>query len=222
MHCITFACSQCFMHYRCVFICWKLCAFRNGLGWTHDAIFIACHMLMHCSCIQTFSFQYSSTLCDGVSLSLSLSLMVCVWHPSANSLRLKTLFVLRHLLLILLLFTFSSVMSWLPGLLRELLQMWHSFGMPRDSIRLFQYYSTYCYSQLGIWISMWETCEFSHHDHSGVLLQHAWFRYLYTSVCYTGSRYTYHSYTGAYFWCTTCSKGIASWLPRVSMFEDCV
>ena len=148
MHCITFACSQCFMHYRCVFICWKLCAFRIGLGWTHDAIFFACHMLMYCSCIQTFSFQYSSTLCDGVSLSLSLSLslMVCVWHPSANSLRLKTLFVLRHLLLILLLFTFSSVMSWLPGLLRELLQMWHSFGMPRNSIGLFQYYSTYCYS----------------------------------------------------------------------------
>ena len=53
-------------------------------------------MLMHCSCIQTFSFQYSSTLCDGVSLSLSLSLSHGLrmapkrkFAPSQNPLRSK-------------------------------------------------------------------------------------------------------------------------------------
>ena len=59
-------------------------------------------MLMHCSCIQTFSFQYSSTLCDGVSLSLSLSLSFSLslthglrmapkrkFAPSQNPLRSK-------------------------------------------------------------------------------------------------------------------------------------
>ena len=83
MRCITFAFSQCFMHYRCVFICWNLCAIRIGLGWTHDAFFFACHMLMHCSCIHTFSlpfFWYSLWWCFSLSLSLSLSL--------SNSLRM--------------------------------------------------------------------------------------------------------------------------------------
>ena len=115
MHCITFAFSQCFMHYRCVFIWWNLCAVRIGLSWTHDAFFFACHMLMHCSCIRTFSFPffwYSIVMvlfC--LSPFLSLSQIVCAWHPSTNLLRLKTLFVPRHLLLILLLFTFGSMMG---------------------------------------------------------------------------------------------------------------
>ena len=44
------------------------------------------------------------------SLSLSLFLIVCAWHPSTNPLRLETLFIAGHLLLlILLLLTFDSV-----------------------------------------------------------------------------------------------------------------
>ena len=45
---------------------------------------------------------------------------------------------------------------------------------------------------------------------------------LYTLICYADSRYTYCSHSGDYFWDTTCSTGIASWLSRLSMFEDCV
>ena len=45
-----------------------------------------------------------------LSLSLSLFLIVCAWHPSTNPLRLETLFIAGHLLLlILLLLTFDSV-----------------------------------------------------------------------------------------------------------------
>ena len=125
MHCITFAFSQCFMYYKCVFICWNLCVVRIGLGWIHDAIFFARHMLMHISCICTFSFLYFGTFCDGVflflSLSLSLSLTVCAWHLSANPLHPGTLFVLGHHLLILLLFMSSFMLrrpvrtSWRPS-----------------------------------------------------------------------------------------------------------
>ena len=110
MHCITFVFSQCFMHYRCVFICWNLCVVRIGLGWTHNAIFFARHILMHCSCIHTFSFPYLIISVDGAFLSLSLSLIVYAWHPSAKPLHLETLFIPRHLLLIPLLFTFGSMM----------------------------------------------------------------------------------------------------------------
>ena len=43
------------------------------------------------------------------SISPSFSWIDCAWHSSVNPLCLETLFVLRHLLLILLLFTSSSV-----------------------------------------------------------------------------------------------------------------
>ena len=42
--------------------------------------------------------------------SLSLSRIVCAWHPSAKLLRLGTLFIPGHLRLILLLFMFGSMM----------------------------------------------------------------------------------------------------------------
>ena len=121
MHCITFAFSQCFMHYRSVFICWNFCYSRIGLGWTHDAIFFARHMPMHCSCIHTFSFPYLVLSIDGaflfVSLSLSRVRVRVLVH--VNSLRMApkhkplhpgTLFVPGNHLLILLLFTSGSVM----------------------------------------------------------------------------------------------------------------
>ena len=112
MHCIPFSFSQCFA-FRCVFICWKLCADRFGLGWTHDAIFFEYHMFMHFSCICTLSFLSFDTLlwwCFSVCLPLSFFRIVSAWHPSANPLRLGTLFIPGHLPLILLLFTFSFVM----------------------------------------------------------------------------------------------------------------
>ena len=65
-----------FHAFRCVFICWKLCADRFGLGWTHDAISFAYHMFMHFSCIRTLSFLSFGTLlwwCFSICLPLSLS-----------------------------------------------------------------------------------------------------------------------------------------------------
>ena len=80
---------------------------------------LARQIFMHFSCIPTLSFlyfQYSVVmvffcLFPSLSLSLSLSLfrIVCAWHQSINPLCLGTLFILGHLLLILLLFTSSSV-----------------------------------------------------------------------------------------------------------------
>ena len=77
MHCITFAFSQYFMHFRCVFYMLKSYVLV-GLDWAELMILILLHVT--CSCIfyayiPFFSYfdidvvQYSST-----SLSLSLSL----------------------------------------------------------------------------------------------------------------------------------------------------
>ena len=70
-----------FHAFRCVFICWKLCVNRFGLGWTHDAFLLTHHMFMHFSCIRTLSFL--SILCWVVMLcflflSLSLSHRLCM------------------------------------------------------------------------------------------------------------------------------------------------
>ena len=97
-----------FHAFRCVFICWKLCAVRFGLGWTHDAFFlhITCSCILHAYVPSSFLF-----VCTLLWLSiLSLLRIVCVWHPSTNPLCLGTLFVLGHLLLILLLFISRFVM----------------------------------------------------------------------------------------------------------------
>ena len=57
-----------------------------------------------------FFLSLSLSLFLSLSLSLSLSRIVCTWHLSANLLCPRTLFVPRHLFLILLLFTFGSMM----------------------------------------------------------------------------------------------------------------
>ena len=101
MHCITFAFSQYFMHFRCVFYILKSYVLV-GLDWAELMMLILLHVT--CSCIfytyiPFFSYfdidvvQYSST-----SLSLSLSL--------GQSLRQ---FLGHHLLLILALFMSGSV-----------------------------------------------------------------------------------------------------------------
>ena len=111
MHCITFAFSQCFMHYRCVFYVGTLCAGWFGLGWAHDDFFVARHMIMHYSCISTFISLFLVLFVDWCfSACLSLSRIVCTWHLSAKLIRLETLFVPEHLLLTLLHFMSGSVM----------------------------------------------------------------------------------------------------------------
>ena len=85
------------------------CAGRFRLGWAHDIFFIACHMFMH-SHAYVLSFQYILIYLNCLRLfwlsSLSLHLFVYVslllWHPNLNLLRLGTLFVPGHLLLLTL------------------------------------------------------------------------------------------------------------------------
>ena len=99
-------------------MCNWLCAGRIGLSRAHDAIYFACHMFLHFSCIRT-PFQYNCYICSvlelfWLSLFLSLSFYLrqsCLWHLSVNRLRLGILFVPELLyLLILFLSLFGSVM----------------------------------------------------------------------------------------------------------------
>ena len=97
-----------------------LCAGRIRLGWVHDAIFFAYHMFMHSHAYVLF-FQYILIYlnCFGTFLGVSffpspsphsLVYVSASWHPSVSQLRPRTLCVLRHrLLLILLLLIFGSV-----------------------------------------------------------------------------------------------------------------
>ena len=117
IYCVPLAFSQCFMHLDVCLIV-ENCVML-GLDWVEPMmqLFLARHMFMHISCIRTLSFLY---FCYGLwwcvlsvylSLSLSLPRIDCTWHPSANLLRLRTLFVPSHLLLLIfLLFTFNSMM----------------------------------------------------------------------------------------------------------------
>ena len=91
----------------CAFFVGISCVGRFGLGWAHDVFTVACHMFMHFSCIHTILFLLFDIVVDwyfSASLSLSLSFFgkVCAWHPSANPLHRRTLFVLGHLLLLIL------------------------------------------------------------------------------------------------------------------------
>ena len=92
MHCIPFTFLQLFMHLDvCLYV--ENCVLI-GLDWVEPMMqfILAIHKLM------LFSF------------SPSLSRIDCTWHPSTNPLSLGTLFVSGHLLLILIVFTFDSVM----------------------------------------------------------------------------------------------------------------
>ena len=100
-----------FHAFKCVFICCMLI----GLDWVEPMMQIFFFLHVTCSCtfhayVLFFFFGYSVVMvlfC--FSLFLSLSRIVCAWHPSTNLLHLGTLYVLRHLLLTLLFFTYGSV-----------------------------------------------------------------------------------------------------------------
>ena len=105
----------------CVLLCALLCASRFGLGWAHNEFIFACHMFMHSqayvpSILYILLYQMLGTFLI-VSLSFFLSFpltLVASWHLSVSLLRPGTLFVPRHLLLLLHLTplppTFGSVM----------------------------------------------------------------------------------------------------------------
>ena len=89
-----------------------------GFNWAKPMIFLLLHVT--CSCIfhAYIQFFFISILLIliyfgtflSLSLSLSLSRLVALWHPNVSLLRPRTLFILRHLLLILPPLTFGSVM----------------------------------------------------------------------------------------------------------------
>ena len=169
-------------------------------------------MIMHYSCIRTFISFFLVLYVDwcfsvSLSLSLSLSQIVCTWDPSTKLLCLKILFVPGHLLPTLLHFMLGSVMrmpvktSWRTSPNVAFIQN-ATLSYQTSPILLYPLSFT-----VRVGISMSDTRELSHRDHTRVLLQYAWFRYLYTLVCYIGLRYTYHSHTKAYLLCTTRSKG---------------
>ena len=103
-----------FHAFRCVFDYVETYAGRFGLGFTYDVFIFARHMFMHISCICILSFlSFCFCLWCVFSLSPSLSRIDYAWHPSANLLRLGTLFVSGYLLPLILPFppfTFSSLM----------------------------------------------------------------------------------------------------------------
>ena len=78
MHCITFAFSQYFMHLYVCFYVGNLCPSRIGFGRAHDEFFFARHMLMHYSCIHTFSFLILVLFVIGTFLSVSVSISVSI------------------------------------------------------------------------------------------------------------------------------------------------
>ena len=95
------------MHFKCVFLlCALLCASRFGSA--HDEFMFAYHMFTHShayvpSILCILIYQLLGTfLIVSFSFFLSLPLkLVASWHLSVSPLRLRTLFVLRHLLLLL-------------------------------------------------------------------------------------------------------------------------
>ena len=107
------------MHFRYVFTLLQCCV-PVGLDWAKPMMYLSLHVT--CSCIfmhtylQFIIFLYIDLfgVFPRVSLSPSLSFLhwSTLWHLNANPLRPRTLFVLRHplLLLTLLLFMYSSMM----------------------------------------------------------------------------------------------------------------
>ena len=75
MHCITFAFSQCFMHYRCVISLLEHCVLV-GLDWAKPMMFlqlhVTCSYIFH-AYVPFFSF-FLILLLIGTFLPLSLSL----------------------------------------------------------------------------------------------------------------------------------------------------
>ena len=92
----------------CVYFGAMMCAGGFGLGWAHDAFIVACHMLMHFSCVRTFHFLSVDINCVGGFLLVSLSLILSICNVSP--LRPAILFIPGHLPLILPLLIFGFVM----------------------------------------------------------------------------------------------------------------
>ena len=106
------------MHFRCVFTL-LLCCMLIGLDWAEPMMHLYLHVIWSCifmhMYLQVSIFVILNLVGAFLNVSLSLFLtLVASWHLNVNPFRPETLFVSRHLLLLLLLtplpLTYSSVM----------------------------------------------------------------------------------------------------------------
>ena len=200
-----------------------LCASRFILGWARDAFYFAHHMLMHfhayvpyiqyifvyLNCLLLFWLSLSSP-----SLSLSFTLMR-QWHRNVNLLRPKTLFVPRHLPLILLHPISGSVM------IKAVRTFWRTFP---DKAFIWNTKSSYQIFPILAFSLSYTVGVRSHCVASRLLVfpwsymsftPTAWFWLFYTSFCYSRSRYAHCNHSGSYIRGATRTEGSASWLPKL-------
>ena len=214
------------MHLDVCFYVGILCTSRFELGWAHDNIFVASHMIMHYSCISTFHFLPFGTICWLVvfylSLSLSLSLSdslrmapKCKTTPSRNPLHSK-----------------ASSSDSTPLFVRfrddkacqDFSKNFSKHGIHSDChviLSDFSYIDLLTgHSQAGIRVSLWDLGELSLRDHTGVLLQYAWIWFFSTSVFYLHSRYAHYGHSEYCIWGAPCPEGSTSWLPQLWLSKE--
>jgi len=172
---------------------------------------------MHYSCIRTLLFFLFGTLCWLVLFYLSLSHSL-----RANPLHSRTLFIPGHHRLIALLFL-SGLLMIKP--IRTFRRTSPNMAFIRNAKLSYQPFSILL-SRLsyigGVENPFVGYRELSLRDYTGVLLQYTQIWLFYTSFHHLCSRYSYSSYSEAYLLGATHFEGITSWLPWMSMFEDCV
>ena len=200
------------MHFRFVCLIKLVSVIRFGLDFTHDAFyFYMSHV--HAFFMDTFfRFFPILSMCYILlcSLSLSLSLLdrTFLWHPNReNPLRLRILFMVPgHPLLIPLFHLISDSVMRRPRWTS--LRTFKTMVFIQNTRSFCQISPTLLYPksfELGDRSPSMGNPRVSGCVHSGVLLQHACYRYLCASVCYDIQRYTYRSYFKSYIRGTTCS-----------------
>ena len=160
--------------------------------------------------------------CLSLFLFLSFFQIVCVWHPSANPLHLRALFVLGHLLLLILFPSTSGFVMRRPVRIsrRTFLDVpfiWNARSFFLTSpILIYPLSFTIRVGNPFVIVSCPSVIiqEFYSNMHEIWL-----FHTLFSHFC---SRYTYCCHIGAYLQCATCPEGIAPWLPQLSSFANCI
>ena len=170
------------------------------------------HTYLHLSIFWCWSVLV--LFCVFLSLSLSLSL-VSLWHLNENLLRPKTLFVPRHLPLILLHPISGSVM------IKAVRTFWRTFP---DKAFIWNTKSSYQIFPILAFSLSYTVGVRSHCVASRLLVfpwsymsftPTAWFWLFYTSFCYSRSRYAHCNHSGSYIRGATRTEGSASWLPKL-------
>ena len=166
--------------------------------------------------IPIYWFVWCFFACLSFSLSLSLFWLVASWHLNENPLHPRTLFILEHPLpLNPLLFMFGSVMR------RPVRTSWRTFldeafiRNTKSSYRTFSILTFPLSSTVGVGSHYLASRHMPFHDHTAVLLEHAWIWLPCTLFHHSRSRYTHCSHFRSYIWGDTRSKGRVCWPPQL-------